>query len=208
MNRIASVSALALFASPAAADFATDFGIAWDGIDSLAVEFNFDSVEPISNFIENGGTNGDFTGFFSDEPGFANFFEDEADEGLFIVPDGTVVAFRLLGTDAAFNVFDPFFDAQLAAGDTFELGAVTRDGSGAVTAGFDDHPWWTIDTTSADFDANIFDYDVTFELFDARTDGLAISSTGPITVTFSRIPAPGSGALLAIAGLAAARRRR
>ena len=35
MNRIASVAALALFASPAAADFATDFGIAWDGIDSL-----------------------------------------------------------------------------------------------------------------------------------------------------------------------------
>lgn len=204
---IAAVPA-ALLASAAQADFATDFGIAWDGVSNLAVEFNFDSIEPISNFIENGGSNGNFTGFFSDEPGFANFDEDEADEGLFIVPDGTVVAFRLLAADAAFGVFDPFFDTRLAVGDSFELGSVSRDGSGAVTSGFDDHPWWTIDTNDAGFDANIFSYDVTFELFDARNDGLAIGSTGPITVTFTRVPAPSTAGLLTIAGLAATRRRR
>ncbi|MEO0513169.1 MAG: hypothetical protein AAF108_09790 [Planctomycetota bacterium] len=207
MIRVQYAAVLAVgVSSPALGDFATDFGVAWDGQGNLAVEFNFASIEVISSFIENGGANGNFTGFFSDEPGFANFEEDEADEGLFVVPDGTVVGFRLLAFDPGFAVYDPFFDQRLDVGDSFLFPEVVRDSAGAVTAGFDDHPWWTVETTSAGFDAGIFEYDMTFELFDGRTDGAAIGSTGPITVTFTRIPAPATGVVLG--ALAFARRRR
>jgi len=210
MRKHISITALAIVASAgtASADFLTDFGVAWDGTGQLAVEFNFDSIEPISSFIVNGGANGDFTGYFSDEPGFANFEEDEADEGLFVVPSGTVVGFELIAADPAFRVYDPFFDAALAPGGTFILGSVERDEFGVVTSGFDDHPFWAVDTLSPEFDENIFTYSVSFRLFDARTDGQAIAPTDVITVEFSRIPSPASAALFGLAGLAFGRRRR
>lgn len=209
MTRTALTIAFAATAPFAAADFATDFGVASDGMGNLAVEFNFDNIAPISNFIENGGSNGDFTGWFSDEPGFANFEEDEADEGLFIVPDGTVVAFRLLSADPAFAVYDPEFETRLNVGDSFVLGSVSRDAmTGEVISGFDDHPWWTVESDAPGFDPGVFTYTVSFELFDARDDGIAgLNATGPITVEFTRIPAPGTAALLGLAGLASVRRR-
>ncbi|MEM8758013.1 MAG: hypothetical protein AAGF47_09560 [Planctomycetota bacterium] len=199
---------LALIAGVASADFETDFGVATDGAGALAVEFNFDSIELISEFVEGGGSDGSFTGFFSEEPGFANFEEDEEDEGLFVVPDGTVVAFELVSADPAFVVYDPFFDAPVPAGSSFVLGTVNVDAAGAVT-GFDDHPFWTIDVNDAGFDDDIFDYDVTFRLVDVRDDGITpLTATENITVTFSRIPTPGTAAVLGLAGLATARRRR
>ncbi|MEL6498314.1 MAG: hypothetical protein AAGJ54_07935 [Planctomycetota bacterium] len=207
--RALSVAIAAGAASTASADFETDFGVAWDGQGQLAVEFNFGSIEVISNFTTNGGANGDFTGFFSDEPGFANFEEDEVDEGLFVVPDGTVVAFELISADPAFVVYDLTFDNIVAPGTNIELGAVLRDGTGAVTQGFDDHPWWTVDTTSPDFDENVLSYDLTFRLIDIRDDGVTpLAPTDDITVTFTRIPTPGTAALLGLAGLGATRRRR
>ncbi|MEM1071250.1 MAG: hypothetical protein AAGB48_02635 [Planctomycetota bacterium] len=207
LHRTVLIAAAAGLAAPATADFETDFGVAWDGVGQLQVEFNFGSIEPISNFIAGGGLNGDFTGFFSDEPGFANFEEDEPLEDLFVVPDGTVVGFQLVSADAAFVVYDLTFDSIVNPGDTIELGAVLRDGTGAVTLGFDDHPWWTVDTTDPSYDPSVTAYSMTFRLVDLRTDGNAIAATDDITVSFP-IPAPGSAALLGLAGLAAARRRR
>lgn len=205
---ISAAAAVALLAGTASADFETDFGVAWDGQGQLQVEFNFDAVEPIASFITDGGANGDFTGWFSDEPGFANFEEDEPDEGLFVVPDGTVVGFELVSIDPAFRVYDPFFDAALNPSDTFILGDVQRDGGGTVISGFDDHPFWAVDSEDPSFDENVFDYTVSFRLFDARNDGNAIAPTDVITVQFTRIPSPAGASLLAMAGLAAARRRR
>lgn len=205
---ISAAAAVALLAGTASADFETDFGVAWDGQGQLQVEFNFDSIEPIASFITDGGANGDFTGWFSDEPGFANFEEDEPDEGLFVVPDGTVVGFELVSIDPAFRVYDPFFDAALNPSDTFILGDVQRDGGGMVISGFDDHPFWAVDSEDPSFDENVFDYTVSFRLFDARDDGNAIAPTDVITVQFTRIPSPAGASLLAMAGLAAARRRR
>ena len=209
-NRITGVLLAAVAAGAAHADLESDFGVAWDGLGQLQVEFNFASIEPIANFVTNGGANGTFTGWFSDEPGFANFDVDEADEGLFVVPDGTVVAFELLSTDGPFRVYDPFFDAIVPAGGSFELGSVSRDPiTGAVISGFDDHPWWTVDTTDATFDEAVFEYTISFRLLDVRNDGVTpLAPTDPITVTFSRIPTPGTAAVLGLAGLAAARRRR
>ena len=196
-------------AATASADFDTDFGVAWDGAGQLAVEFNFDSIEPISSFATNGGANGDFNGWFSDEPGFANFEEDEPDEGLFVVPDGTVVAFELISASPAFTVYDLTFDNVVAPGTNIELGEVLRDGAGNVTQGFDDHPWWTVDVNSPGFDENVFEYDLTFRLIDIRDDGVTpLAPTDNITVTFTRIPTPGTAALLGLGGLAATRRRR
>lgn len=196
-------------AASASADFATDFGVAWDGAGQLQVEFNFGSIEPISQFTTGGGANGNFTGWFSDEPGFANFEVDEADEGLFVVPDGTVVAFELVSASPAFTVYDLTFDNIVAPGSNVELGAVLRDAQGNVTQGFDDHPWWTIDTTSQDYDENVFSYDLTFRLIDIRDDGVTpLAATDDITVTFTRVPTPGTAALLGLAGLASTRRRR
>lgn len=210
MRKHISIAALAIVASAgtASADFKTDFGVAWDGNGQLAVEFNFASIEPLSSFITSGGANANFTGWFGDAPGFANFEEDEADEGLFVVPSGTVVGFELISTDPAFRVYDPFFDSPLAPGGTFILGSVERDEFGVVISGFDDHPFWAVDTLSPDFDENVFAYSVSFRLFDARTDGQAIAPTDVITVEFSRIPSPASAALLGLAGLAIGRRRQ
>lgn len=190
------------------ADFESDFGVAWDGTGQLAVEFNFASIAPIGMFIVGGGANGDFTGWFSDQPGFANFEEDEADEGLFVVPDGTVVGFELISTDPAFRVYDPFFDAPLAPGSTFVLGSVERDEFGVVISGFDDHPFWAVDTLGPDFDESVLNYSVSFRLFDARADGLALAPTDVITVEFTRIPSPASAVVLGLAGLSMIRRRR
>lgn len=210
MRKQSSIAAMAIAASvgTASADFETDFGVAWDGAGQLAVEFNFDSIEPLSSFINSGGANADFTGWFGDAPGFASFETDEPDEGLFVVPSGTVVGFELIDADPAFRVYDPFFDAPLAPGGTFIIGSVQRDGSGAVISGFDDHPFWAVDTLSPDFDVNIFTYSVSFRLFDARTDGFAIAPTDVITARFSRIPSPASAASFGLAGLAIGRRRR
>ncbi|MEL7483292.1 MAG: hypothetical protein AAFN41_02955 [Planctomycetota bacterium] len=208
-TRILGVVLAAGAAATASADLESDFGVAWDGQGQLAVEFNFGSIEVISDFVTNGGANGDFTGWFSDEPGFANFEEDEADEGLFVVPDGTVVAFELISASPAFTVYDLTFDNIVDPGENVELGAVLRDGQGNVTQGFDDHPWWTVDTTSPDFDANILSYDLTFRLIDIRDDGVTpLAPTDDITVIFTRIPTPGTAALLGLAGLGATRRRR
>lgn len=209
IRKISSTAvALVFVAGTALADFETDFGVAWDGQGQLQVEFNFDSIEPIASFITDGGANGDFTGWFSDEPGFANFDEDEPDEGLFVVPDGTVVGFELVAIDPAFRVYDPFFDAALNPSDTFILGDVQRDSAGMVISGFDDHPFWAVDSEDPSFDENVFDYSVSFRLFDARNGGNAIAPTEVITVQFTRIPSPAGASLLAMAGLAAARRRR
>ncbi|MGP1272808.1 MAG: hypothetical protein ACTS22_05700 [Phycisphaerales bacterium] len=209
-RKLILAAAAAALPGTAAADLESDFGVAWDGTGQLKVEFNFASIEPIAGFVTNGGANGDFTGWFSDEPGFANFEVDEPDEGLFVVPDGTVVGFELLSVQAPFRVYDPFFDAVVPVGGTFELGSVSRDpGTGAVISGFDDHPWWTVDSTDPAYDENVFDYTITFRLFDARTDGVApLAATDPITVTFTRIPTPGAAAVLGLAGLASLRRRR
>lgn len=207
--RVMSVVLAAGAAATASADFATDFGVAWDGTGQLAVEFNFGSIEPISNFATNGGANGDFNGWFSDEPGFANFEEDEPDEGLFVVPDGTVVGFELISASPAFTVYDLTFDNVVAPGTSIELGSVQRDGMGNVISGFDDHPWWTVDVDSPGYDENVFSYDLTFRLVDLRSDGVTpLAPTDDITVTFTRIPTPGTAALLGLAGLAGARRRR
>ncbi|MEL6796803.1 MAG: hypothetical protein AAFO89_08250, partial [Planctomycetota bacterium] len=133
------------------------------------------------------------------------------DEGLFVVPNGTVVAFELISASPAFTVYDLTFDSivQPGAANAIELGAVERDGAGNVTAGFDDHPWWTVDTTSPDFDENILSYDLTFRLIDIRDDGVTpLAPTDDITVTFTRIPTPGTAALLGLGGLVATRRRR
>lgn len=209
-TRVMSVVVAAGAAATASADFATDFGVAWDGQGQLAVEFNFDSIEPISNFVTGGGANGTFTGWFSDAPGFANFEEDEADEGLFVVPDGTVVGFELISASPAFTVYDLTFDNVVAPGTNIELGSVQRDTlTGDVVSGFDDHPWWTVDVTDPAFDANVFSYDLTFRLIDLRSDGVTpLAATDDITVTFTLIPAPGAAAALGLAGLAGLRRRR
>ncbi|MEO0629729.1 MAG: hypothetical protein AAFY46_03255, partial [Planctomycetota bacterium] len=123
--------------------------------------------------------------------------------------DGTVVAFELISASPAFTVYDLTFDNVVNPGENVELGAVLRDGQGNVTQGFDDHPWWTVDTTSPDFDANILSYDLTFRLIDIRDDGVTpLAPTDDITVTFTRIPTPGTAALLGLAGLGATRRRR
>lgn len=208
-TRVMGIALAAGAAATASADFETDFGVAWDGQGQLAVEFNFGSIEVISNFVTDGGANGDFTGWFSDEPGFANFEEDEPDEDLFVVPDGTVVGFELISADPAFTVYDLTFDNVVAPGTNIELGDVQRDTNGDVISGFDDHPWWTIDVNSPGYDENVFSYDMTFRLVDLRNDGVApLAPTDNITVTFTRIPTPGTAALLGLAGLAGARRRR
>ncbi len=209
-TRLMGVVLAAGAAATASADLESDFGVAWDGVGQLAVEFNFGSVEPIANFATNGGANGDFTGWFSDEPGFANFDTDEPDEGLFVVPDGTVVAFELISASPAFTVYDLTFDNIVAPGTNIELGSVQRDAlTGDVISGFDDHPWWTVDVNSPGYDPSVFSYDLTFRLVDLRTDGIApLAPTDPITVTFTRIPTPGTAALLGLAGLGAMRRRR
>lgn len=201
-----STLTVAIAATPALAQddhgHAGDFVVATDGMGNLAYEGG-ELDEPISNFIENGP--GLFNGYFSNEPGFTNLDEDELDEGLFIVPDGTVIGFRLLSVDPAFAVYNPSFDTRLNNGDSFILGTVLRNPDGSIISGFDDHPWWTVETDSPDFDANILSYNMSFELFDARADGNALASTGPINVTFSRVPAP---ATLSVLGLAAFARRR
>ncbi|MEO1583822.1 MAG: hypothetical protein AAFR96_04520 [Planctomycetota bacterium] len=218
-TRILGIALAAGAAATASADFATDFGVASNGAGQLAVEFNFNAIEPIANFAANGvavggpfdglPVAGGFSGFFSDEPGFANFEEDEADEGLFVVPDGTVVAFELISASPAFTVYDLTFDNVVNPGENIELGSVQRDAAGNVISGFDDHPWWTVDTDNPAYDENVFSYDLTFRLIDIRDDGTAgLAPTAPITVTFTRIPTPGTAALLGLAGLGAARRRR
>ena len=190
-----AVLAGAAVAFPAVADLESDFAVGVTGAGQLAVEFNFASVEPIANFITGGGLNGDFTGWFSDEPGFANLDVDEPDEDFFTLGAGADISVMVISVEGPFRIYDPSFDSVVAPGGMFSLG----------TPDFDDHPFWTVDSTAPSFDANDFDYDVSFKLVDLGTTGYADSDT--ITVTFTRVPAPGTAGVLALAGLGLRRRR-
>jgi len=198
MTTVLSIAALT--ASPALAGddhgHGSDFIIGINDTGQLAFEFDGDDLEPISDFIMNGGLNGDFTGYFFDEPGFASLDEDEPDEGFFMLGAGADIYVMINAIDAPFQVYDPDFDAVVPAGGMFALGSPD----------FDTHPFWTVDTTSPAFDANVFEYDVTLKFVDLGSTGYADSEA--ITVTFSRVPAPGTAGLLAISGLGAIRRRR
>lgn len=195
-------AALTVPALAASADFATDFGVGRDLTGNLVVEFNFNNALEIGLSPDQNA----FNGWFGDEPGFASFPEDEADEGIFRLEAGAQIQFELISADPGFLVYDPTFSSALGNGDTFLFDAITGDPADANTwSNFDDHPWWTVSRDDAGFDASIFSYDVTFQLNDVGSTGYG--STGPITVSFTRVPAPGAASLLGLTALAARRRR-
>lgn len=194
--------AVAVPAAGAMADFATDFGVGRDTNGDLVVEFNFTNelLLPESPDL------GTFNGWFGDEPGFASFPEDEADEGIFRLAAGAIIEFELVSADPGFRVYDPTFSSIVGAGDSFTFDPITGDpGDDTTWTNFDDHPWWTVSADDPGFDANVFEYDVTFRLNDVGTTGYG--STGDITVTFTRVPSPGALGVLGGAMLATRRRR-
>jgi len=191
MRTAAAIAAAALAASAAHADFATDFGVGVNSTGQLVVEFNFGSIEPIPAATAPG-----FNGWVSDEPGFANFEVAEPEEDIFVMGSGADIFFELISTSGdGFEVYDPFFSAKLENGDTFGFGG----------ASFDDHPFWTVNADSPDFDPSVFSYDVTFRLIDLGSTGYA--ATEDITVTFTRVPTPAAAALLLGAAPFVRRRR-
>ncbi|MEM9066413.1 MAG: hypothetical protein AAGB51_13090 [Planctomycetota bacterium] len=191
MRLITTAIVASAFAAPAFADFATDFGVGVSSGGQLVVEFNFASVEPIPEATAPG-----FNGWVSDEPGFANFEEAEPDEDIFVMGANADIYFELISTTGdGFEVYDPFFSGPMANGDTFALGG----------SSFDEHPFWTVNADSPDFDASVFSYDVTFRLIDLGSTGY--TATENITVTFTRVPAPAAAGLL-LAGAPLVRRRR
>lgn len=196
------VAGAAIIAAPAAfADLEDDFAIGFTGsTGNLAVEFNFDEIAPLS-FVTTAG----FTGWISDDPGFANIVEDEADEDFFALAGPSSlgnanIAIRIVSVDPGFRVVDPLgFDpfsgvpfGYVNPGEFFTLGAPN----------FDDHPFWTVDVN--DWDGSTLEFGVSFQVIDLN--GI-YGDSDVYTATFA-IPSPSAVGLLGLAGLAASRRRR
>jgi|GEM_PF-899845 len=197
----AAIIALVAAVGVAHADLGSDFAVGFNlSTGQLAVEFNFDDIEPLS-FITTSG----FTGWIADDPGFANIVDDEADEDFYALTGpnslGTAsIAVRIVSVDPGFRVvdplgFDPFTGVPLGyvnPGEFFTLGEPD----------FDDHPFWTVDIN--DWDGLTQTFAVSFQIIDLNG---VYSDSDVYTVQFA-IPTPGASALLALAAISAARRRR
>ncbi|TVQ60852.1 MAG: hypothetical protein EA378_10535 [Phycisphaerales bacterium] len=196
------VAGAALAAAPAAfADLEDDFAIGFTGsTGNLAVEFNFDEIAPLS-FVSTAG----FTGWISDDPGFANIVEDEADEDFFALAGPSSlgqanIAIRIVSVDPGFRVVDPLGFNPISGepvgyvnpGEFFTLGVPN----------FDDHPFWTVDVN--DWDGSTLEFGVSFQVIDLNE----VYGDSEVYSAVFAIPSPGTSGLIALAGLVATRRRR
>ena len=116
----------------------------------IAVEFDFDDafeVPPVDGPL--------LFGCALDDPGFMSIDEDEPDEGLFTLPNGTEIVFELVAIDPGLVIYSPgFADVIDTPGETFSLGTVP----------FDVHPTWQIEDTAPGFPDGAYGF--TFRLFD------------------------------------------
>ncbi|MDX9910503.1 MAG: hypothetical protein RBS39_01590 [Phycisphaerales bacterium] len=168
-----------------------DVFVAIDANGKLTFEFDFDAV----NLLAPVPIGSSVAGWLGDEPGFAELGEDEPDEGLFRIDAGANIAFQLVGSDVAFNVWDPLFNAILQPGDQFVLGGW----------GFDDHAFWHIDSDAPGFDPLQTVWSADFFIVDLA--GIHAPSD-VVNIKFTNVPAPGAGAMLASVMMFASRRRR
>ena len=185
-----TVAAIGLLAGVASADLESDFAVGTDGAGKLMFEFNFGYIAPLPY-------NDDASVLIGDETGFANHDYDEPDEGFFTLPSNAFISIEILSVDAGFRVVDPLFDPftqtiEEATVSSFDLGSPD----------FDDHPFWVVQLS--EWDGVTTDFDLTLRAVDS---GSGLVASDPVTVTFS-IPTPASAGVLALGGLAAARRCR
>jgi hypothetical protein len=167
-------------------------GFDFDELFGLDFEFFADGTDPAGQPL---------SGLFTDNPGFRDLISAGVSPSAdFAQPSGVFdFRFELLSIDAPLRMASPSFDAELAVpGETFAIG--TQE-TLAVLGEIDSHPFFFIAAEDV-VQGQILS--VTGRVFDA-TGGFAASE--PFTFSFV-VPTPGSAALLGLAGLASARRRR
>ncbi len=167
-----------------------DFIVGVNGLGKLMIEADLDEAFYLPPFNAGG-----IVGWFGDDPGFVSLDEDEPGEDFYTLKTGADVWFVLVAVDPAFRVYDPFFNL-MSPGDSFWLGGHE----------FDVHPFWHIDSDDASFDPTQTEWHATFRLMDLGSTGYGTSDD--YRVAFTNIPSSGAGALLALAGVGALRRRR
>lgn len=167
-----------------------DFVVGVSGAGVLKLE-----ADPDEAFFLPPFDSGGIVGWFGAEPGFASLEEDEPGEDFYTLGVGADVWFVLVAADPAFKIYDPFFN-PMSPGDSFAFGGHE----------FDEHPFWHIDSDDAAFDPMQTEWHVTFRLVDLGSTGYGVSED--YTATFTNVPTPGAGALLALGGTWGARRRR
>ncbi len=142
-----------------------DLEVGKTATNQIAVEFDFDDafeVPPVDGPL--------LFGCALDDPGFMTLDEDEPDEGLFMLPNGTEIAFELVSIDPGLVIYTPGFgDTIDTPGETFVIGTVP----------FDVHPTWHIDSMDAAWDPD-GTYSFTFRLFDPSG---TCDPTGDLTAT-------------------------
>lgn len=183
---LAAIAPLALLTAPSLAQHEGDLTVGRTGAGVLAVEFDFDEIQGVPESTFPG-----VTGWVGEEPGFTSLDMDEPLEDLFTLAPGADIRFELLAIDDGFLVRDDATFDVIPVGGQWTIGSPD----------FDIHPFWH--APAGDLGDT---YELTFRLVDLGVS--AYTPSPAFTMTFAAVPAPSAATFIALAGLAALRRRR